>query len=172
MTVRIVPDDLTPGTWITVRRRPRRSSVVADPEVRYLESMTEAMRRPIGPPPGRPLRVFGVSLPFVYVKEMDLAGHGDRVAVVDLDQDVVVGLDVEIVDRIVDEVHKARCLRTPLADPQAESCLPTGPVGEEIESLPSSSASTSLDEDSAVLEEILGDAGILHEEDLPDDLAA
>ena len=172
MTVRIVPDDLTPGTWITVRRRPRRSSVPADPEVRYLESMTEAMRRPTGPPPGRPLRVFGVSLPFVYVKEIDLAGREDRVSVVDLDRDVVVGLDAEVVDLIVDEVYKERCKRSSMQASRGGSNDSAPPIGEEIESRPSSSGPTPLDEDSAVLEEILGDAGILHEEDLPDDLAA
>ena len=111
MTYRISPDDLKPGTWITIRRAATESSKPIDPELRAVERLAELLRRPSGPPPGLPMKVTAVDLPFVYVRPMDLSGQPDRMEIVDLDEQIVVGCDLEIVKRIETEVYKARCRR-------------------------------------------------------------
>ena len=111
MTFRISTDDLKPGTWITIRRSPRDSSKSIDPEIRVMQGLVELLRRPSGPPPGLPLKVTAIDLPFLYVLPMDLSGLPGRPEIVDLDEHLVVGCDLETVKHIETEVFKARCRR-------------------------------------------------------------
>ena len=116
MTYRISPDDLKPGTWITIRRSALDAPKTNDPELRCVERFLEILRRPSGPPPGLPLKVTAVDLPFVYVRAMDMSGLPDRMEIVDLDEHLVVGCDLEMVERIETEVFKARCRRQAYED--------------------------------------------------------
>ena len=111
MTFRISPDDLNPGTWITIRRPAVNAAAIRDPELRWVLMLVDVLHPPSGPRPGLPLKVTAVDLPFVYVRAMELSGRSPVVEIVDLDEHIVVGCDLEIGKRIEDEVHKARCQR-------------------------------------------------------------
>ena len=131
MTFRISPDDLRPGTWITIRRPEMDASKTADPELRCVQRFLERFRRPSGPLPGLPLRVTVVDLPFVYVRPLDLSGLPEKMEIVDLDEHMVVGCDLEMVKRIETEVYKARCRRHAYADQMRRRLRSPEPAGDE-----------------------------------------
>ena len=109
MTFRISPDDLNPGTWITIRRPAANAAAIRDPDLRWVLMLVDVLQSPSGPRPGLPLKVTAVDLPFVYVRAMELSGRSSVMEIVDLDEHIVVGCDREMVNRIEDEIHKARC---------------------------------------------------------------
>ncbi len=109
MTFRISPDDLNPGTWITIRRPAVNAAAIRDPELRWVLMLVDVLHPPSGPRPGLPLKVTAVDLPFVYVRAMELSGRSPAVEIVDLDEHIVVGCDLDMVKRIEDEAYKARC---------------------------------------------------------------
>ena len=104
MTFRISPDDLNPGTWITIRRPAVNAAAIRDPELRWVLMLVDVLHPPSGPRPGLPLKVTAVDLPFVYVRAMELSGRSPVVEIVDLDEHIVVGCDLEIVKLIEDDL--------------------------------------------------------------------
>ena len=134
MTFRISPDDLKPGTWITIRRSEMDAPKTSDPELRCVQQFLERLRRPSGPLPGLPLQVTVVGLPFVYVRPLDLSGLPEKMEIVDLDEHVVVGCDLEMVKRIETEVYKARCRRHAYADQMKKRLESREPAGDERQS--------------------------------------
>ncbi|MCP4836521.1 MAG: hypothetical protein GY895_17340, partial [Phycisphaera sp.] len=109
MTHRILPDDLERGTWIAIRRPRPAWPTSRHPEADGAQTALDPRPRPSGLRPGVPLRVTVVDLPFVHVSAMDLSGRPDRCEIVDLDEHMIVGCDLDTVECIQDEIQKSRC---------------------------------------------------------------
>ena len=66
--------------------------------------------------------------------EIFLSGLPEKMEIVDLDEHVVVGCDLEMVKRIETEVYKARCRRHAYADQMKKRLESREPVGDERQS--------------------------------------
>lgn len=131
MTHRIFPDDLEPGTWIAIRRPRPAWPTSRHSEADGVRTPLDPRPRPFGLRPGVPLRVTVVDLPFVHVSAMDLSGRPDRCEIVDLDEHMIVGCDLETVECIQREILKSRCRRQAYREQVEARSAPSRPPAED-----------------------------------------